>query len=86
MHQRTVRTLRYAVLTAGVAVLGVGSAAAAHGVEPDTPNAPALDAAGNPAKVCNNDITAGTVLLEHPCVDGSQDPPVDVEEGSVPAP
>jgi len=83
MHQGTVRALRYAVLAAGVAVLGVGSAAAAQGAEPDTPKPPAL---GNPATVCNNDVVAGPVLLEHPCVDGSQDPLVDVEEGSVPAP
>lgn len=75
MHQRTVRTLRYLALAAGVAVLGAGTASAAEPVE-----------VPNPATVCNNDVEAGGLLLEHPCFDGSQVPQVDVDEVPAPVP
>lgn len=90
MQRRTRRTLQSAMLAAGVAALSTGTASG-QAVEPRDPDEAVQDAVAgvaglNPATVCDNEVVVGPLLLVHPCVDGSQFPPVDPNEVGLPSP
>ena len=90
MQRRTRRTLQSAMLAAGVAALSTGTASG-QPVEPGDPNQAVQDAAAgiaglNPGTVCDNEAVVGPLLLAHPCFDGSQFPPADLDEVGPPSP
>lgn len=88
MRRRATRPLRCAVLAAGIAALGAGTASAQPAEPGDLNrlvNGIGGEEAESPATVCNNDVGAGPILVD-PCFDSSQFPPVDVDEVGPPAP